>query len=564
MASDIVDLVVCAQCGKRDAAVFIRRKVDAQRSSETGSLRGNDLALCEICARSRGLVVGKGRIELRIGEIIDSALDGSKLAGVDDSTPEYCPGCGITLEEIRRYGRLGCYRCVDAYRPILRRRIRVRSAESSMGSPGTEAVGAKTAASVLRLERNLSEALGREEYEHAAHIRDLIAELESAGVSSGEKPHLPGGLLSFPFDFPAFAPAEPRSDRGEDSDVVLRTTAIVSRNFEELPFVGKGKTRAAPSRELFIDLVSGLQGFHAQAMRSLPASWRRSLSERAYVSRSYAADPEALLAASEVDPLYLLSDDGEHLRFVARLPGFGIARALELAEGCAEDMGRMLPRGAAFARDAEFGWICARLEDCGSAISVGATLHLPSLVMTGLHERFFKSIMDRGAIVRGLYSSEGDPSAGSVFEIVVASEGERIESPPGPQPNRRTQSELLEAFVGAAVRAERRARESLASGDTEAVRDAAGRAFGILRYAQKLEAGEGLQYLSRLRLAALIGILRGVEAEDMNRLFEELGSGSLAKDAGLESIGEQGWDDALRARRLRAAIATATIDEGGN
>ena len=137
----------------------------------------------------------------------------------------------------------------------------------------------------------------------------------------------------------------------------------------------------------------------------------------------------------------------------------------------------MLPRGAAFARDAEFGWICARLEDCGSAISVGATLHLPSLVMTGLHERFFKSIMDRGAIVRGLYSSEGDPSAGSVFEIVVASEGERIESPPGPQPNRRTQSELLEAFVGAAVRAERRARESLASGDTEAVRDAAGRAF---------------------------------------------------------------------------------------
>jgi hypothetical protein len=67
-----------------------------------------------------------------------------------------------------------------------------------------------------------------------------------------------------------------------------------------------------------------------------------------------------------------------------------------------------------------------------------------------------------------------------------------------------------------------------------------------------------------LRLAALIGFLHGVKAEDMNQLFEELGSGSLAKDAGLESLGEKGREDVIRARRLRAIIATATIDEGGN
>jgi protein-arginine kinase len=179
--------------------------------------------------------------------------------------------------------------------------------------------------------------------------------------------------------------------------------------------------------------------------------------------------------------------------------------------------------------------------------------------MTGLHERFFKNIMGLGAIVRGLYSSEEETSAGSVFDIMVSGE-ERIE----PQTRQRTQRELLEAFVAAAVRAERRARESLVADNLEAVRDAAGRAFGVLRYAQRVEVGEGLQYLSRLRLAALIGFLHGVKAEDMNQLFEELGSGSLAKDAGLESLGEKGREDVIRARRLRAIIATATIDEGGN
>jgi protein arginine kinase activator len=563
MASDIVDPVVCAQCGKRDAVVFIRRKVDAGRSSDAGGSGSSDLALCEICARSRGLVVGKGRIELRIGEIIDSALDDSRMGDTGDSMPEYCPGCGITLEQIRRNGRLGCYRCVDTYRPFLRRRVGGFSSRPGKEPPETEGREQKTAAlpdaSLTRLEKDLSEALRGEEYERAASIRDRIVELGAQPDSNVGKVDSISTPLAFPFGLPAFASAGLKNIRGRDSDVVLRTTAVLLRNFAGLSFVGNDKADAAPSRSLFIDRISALPGFRVQAMRSLPASWRRSLSERAFVSRSYAADPEAPLAVSEVKPLYLLSDDGEHLRFVARLPGFDIARALHLVESCAEDMERNLPPGVVFARDAEFGWICARLEDCGSAISMGATLHLPALVMTGLHERFFKNIMGLGAIVRGLYSSEEETSAGSVFDIMVSGE-ERIE----PQTRQRTQRELLEAFVAAAVRAERRARESLVADNLEAVRDAAGRAFGVLRYAQRVEVGEGLQYLSRLRLAALIGFLHGVKAEDMNQLFEELGSGSLAKDAGLESLGEKGREDVIRARRLRAIIATATIDEGGN
>ncbi|MDA8427214.1 MAG: hypothetical protein M0Z80_13890 [Treponema sp.] len=512
MASDIVLSVICAQCGKREAAVFIRRNAGA-RHSEGEDPRSGDLALCESCARLRGFVVGKGRIELNIGEILDSALDASKLSDAAEPQLVRCPVCGLSSDDIRRDGRLGCHRCVETFRSPLRK------------------------------------ILG----DHAASPRplDMNPSPDALFVAkAGEAATVP----DFPFGFPAFAPASPAAPPGVDADVVLRTTAIVSRNFASLPFVGGAQ--ALPSRSLFLELVSSLAGWSVRSMEALPTSWRRSLSERSFVSRSYAADPEAPLAASETDPIYLLSDDGEHLRFMSRVRGFDCSGARALAETYATGFGLRLPSGLEYAHDDEFGWICSHLEECGTAEYVGATLHLPALVMTGLQDRFFKTIMSKGAIVRGLYSSEGEISAGSIFDIVVSGEGARI-SP------RDSQLGLLESFVSAAVQAERNARSSLRSGSLEAVRDAAGRAFGILRYAVRVESGEGLQYLSRLRLAALIGILHGVDANDLGRLFEELGPGSLARDAGLDSIGERWREDTLRARRLRTVFANAVIEDGG-
>ncbi|HUW40711.1 MAG TPA: hypothetical protein VMV90_06845 [Rectinemataceae bacterium] len=512
MASAIVHPVVCAQCGKREAAVFIRRHADA-RHSEGESPRSGDLALCESCARARGFVVGKGRIELNIGEILDSALDGSRLSDVSGSQPARCPSCGLSLHDVRRDGRLGCSACVEAFRPFLRKVLDDRLPSSQ-----------------------------------------LMVRVPGPGAERDREAPKAGSPRNFPFDLPAFAAPSPASEAGADSDVVLRSTAVVSRNFASLPFVGGAD--ALPSRSLFLELAPSLPGLTLRELGSLPSSSRRSLSERSFVSRSYAADPEAPLAASETDPVYLLSDDGEHLRFVSRLRGFDGGGALALAESYAADFGSRLPSGLEFARDGEFGWICSHLEECGSAEYVGATLHLPALVMTGLHDRFFKTIMSRGAIVRGLYSSEDEISAGSVFDIIVTGEGARI-SP------RDSQLELLETFVSAAVQAERSARSSLRSGGLEAVRDAAGRAFGILRYALRVESGEGLQYLSRLRLAALLGFLEGVDADDLGGLFEELGPGSLARGAGLDSISERGHEDSLRARRLRAVFADAAIGDGG-
>ena len=513
MASAIVGFVVCSQCGEREADIFIRRNVADPESLDPAD-RTVDLALCESCARARGLIVGKGRLDLRIGEILDSALTGDELGDQGGSPSARCPVCGIDLGAVLREGRLGCSGCVDAFRPALRRLL--RRPPERLGGP-------------------------------AAHPET---------VSDSRRPEaLPPSDRSrpFPFGFPAFDGGDGEGNGRPDSDVVLETVAILSRNLTGLPFVGNPRASAAPSRAILGRLLGQLEDFRSQAMGALPASWRRTLAERAFVPRSYASDPEAPLAASLSEPVYVLSDDVDHLRIVARVGGFDPARALSIVARYADLVCRYLPVDRRFAADEEFGWICARLEDCGTGLSTAAVLHLPALVMTGLHERFFKSALAEGAVVRGLYSLEGEASAGSVYELSV-----------GEARNGRSPEELLAALVEAAVRAERRARESLAENNSEALRDAAGRAYGTARYARKIEASEGLQLASRLRLASLLGLLRGVEAKAFDPLLEGLGPGSLAREAGLDSLPDRGQEDMLRARRLRSAISSATVEEGGD
>ena len=91
-----------------------------------------------------------------------------------------CPSCGLSYEDFKKKGRLGCGKCYETFRrsllPLLKK---IHSATTHVGK--TPASLEKRASSQLKTEelyQRLRRTIQLEEYEEAAKLRDQIKELE--------------------------------------------------------------------------------------------------------------------------------------------------------------------------------------------------------------------------------------------------------------------------------------------------------------------------------------------------------------------------------------------------
>ncbi len=93
-----------------------------------------------------------------------------------------CPVCGITFLEFRKLGRLGCphdYICfTKELEPLL---VSIHGETEHIGkvplrSPG----GAEEQTQLIRIRREMKEAVGNEDYERASELRDEIRKIEES------------------------------------------------------------------------------------------------------------------------------------------------------------------------------------------------------------------------------------------------------------------------------------------------------------------------------------------------------------------------------------------------
>jgi protein-arginine kinase len=285
-------------------------------------------------------------------------------------------------------------------------------------------------------------------------------------------------------------------------------------------------------------------------MAELGPVGRRSLSERGVVLRGYAADDDAVLISSAAEGAYAILDEGDHLRVRGQRPGLDAMAALAPPLAFALRLGQDFE----FARKSGIGWISSRLADCGLGSSLSVTVHLPALAATGMRDRLFRALLADGVVVRGFYSS-GEESVGSVYEL-------------GIEPSAVNSVEMLVSSITAAavkvIAAERRARAEISERGRDALVDAEGRAFGIIRYCGLLVAEEAASLVSILRLGALRGSFTGVDQSSLALLLTALGPGSVALAQGLREMPAASTIDSLRARLVKDAFARAEyrVEEG--
>ena len=158
--------MVCDICHKNIASVHITEIVNDKMV---------ELHLCEQCAQQKG-----------IGFPEDFPL-ANFLAGLTDfELPKVkkvelrCPHCGMSYEDFRKIGRLGCSQCYQTFKqnlaPLLKR---IQGAEQHIGKfPHYADKSIKGEIEIKQLQRKLNKAIQEENFEEAAKIRDKIREMK--------------------------------------------------------------------------------------------------------------------------------------------------------------------------------------------------------------------------------------------------------------------------------------------------------------------------------------------------------------------------------------------------
>ena len=172
-------MMLCDECGKNKATVHLTEIV-------------NDLVtklnLCEGCAKNKGAEAEQhfGIADL-LSALSDTAEHAPAAAGGTGIVPpkNKCSRCGMSYEDFKRIGRLGCAECYKVFRaslaPLLKR---IHGSNQHIGkSPDPKALdefktNSKHQEELEKSKQDLQKAVKNEEFEEAATLRDKIKFLE--------------------------------------------------------------------------------------------------------------------------------------------------------------------------------------------------------------------------------------------------------------------------------------------------------------------------------------------------------------------------------------------------
>lgn len=157
--------MICRVCETRPATIHITEIKEGKKAV---------LDLCEECANQQGLSHGNP-----VPALLQSLVEGR---ATEPGNVTRCPECGISFEEFRAKGRLGCPKDYEVFAkdlgPLLEK---IHGSRQHVGRmPRGAGPDTSREDRLLRLRRDLARAVKDEQYEEAARLRDEIRVAEEA------------------------------------------------------------------------------------------------------------------------------------------------------------------------------------------------------------------------------------------------------------------------------------------------------------------------------------------------------------------------------------------------
>ena len=161
--------MVCELCKQSQATVHLTEIINEQMS---------ELHLCEACANQKGAQVES---HFGLADLLSGLADQGKTQEPEEVSTKACAACGMTYDDFRKVGRLGCADCYATFKRSLGSLLkRIHGSPIHVGkSPVRLIKPSKMAKSeLLELKRKLEKAITDEAFEEAARLRDQIRRVE--------------------------------------------------------------------------------------------------------------------------------------------------------------------------------------------------------------------------------------------------------------------------------------------------------------------------------------------------------------------------------------------------
>jgi protein arginine kinase activator len=176
--------MICQNCQKNIATVHVTEIVQEEKGAgatpEAGPVEQH---LCEVCAQTMDLphAPPTKKSKADIWKLLQISAQSTRK-----KTSPTCPECGMSLEEFRKKGRLGCARDYEVFKAHIGDLLeRVHGARGHVGRvPGTSETELVRSQRVNELRQRLEAAVREEAYESAARLRDELKALEQAPAAN--------------------------------------------------------------------------------------------------------------------------------------------------------------------------------------------------------------------------------------------------------------------------------------------------------------------------------------------------------------------------------------------
>ncbi len=160
----------CDVCGKKKATVHLTEIVDEQIS---------EMHLCESCAREKSAQMEQ---QFGLADLLAGLSDfGKQEKDVQSKVKIRCSSCGLSYEDFRKFGRLGCSECYDAFKTHLSQLLKkIHGANQHLGKTPVSVPKAEKQKieDIQSMKNELLKAIHLEQFEKAAELRDKIREIE--------------------------------------------------------------------------------------------------------------------------------------------------------------------------------------------------------------------------------------------------------------------------------------------------------------------------------------------------------------------------------------------------
>lgn len=170
---------VCDICHERPANVqFVEQRGNQVRA----------LSLCPQCAQQQGINTQGGHVTLNLPSLLaQMAAAGAPSGRAPNAVEAACPDCGMTVEQFREGGRLGCARCYEAFEPMIASIVKRVQAGGAHRGLAPQRLGSQAVQDLSSLREALKRAVKEERYEEAARLRDRIREAETRSSAAGDR-----------------------------------------------------------------------------------------------------------------------------------------------------------------------------------------------------------------------------------------------------------------------------------------------------------------------------------------------------------------------------------------